>query len=247
MPSKLKTPPQQEENEDEGGEEKPDYATQESVHKAIGGRLDAFRKSFMKDMEGLLSPLVARVAELGDKPGEKQTEKQAVGESEEVSKLRKKVDGYEKRALEIEDERSKEKAAAMSRAREALVSDALSKVGISNPTVAKAAASLLLPLVATADDGRIVAKRTNKYGIDEEIAVEDYVKDWSKTDDGKAFIPAKEVRSPGRVPGGGGGARTGTQARTSNDPQAEKQAKIADAREVLREGLFAGIDTSAND
>lgn len=238
MPPKKKITPdpaideQDNEQDDEG-----QYYTAEDTNKAIGARLQAFKKAFMKDIESMFAPIVAKLDEIKaapaaapeDKPGDKQVvDKQVEGR---IAALQKQLDAANAAQKAADEEREAEKEKARAAQRESMVTSALAKIGISNPTVAKAAAGLLMPAVAHAEDGRVIYKRMNKFGIEDELDVEQAVNDWAKTDDGKAFIPAKKVAGTGSrpearsfLPSSGG----------KPDPRADKAAKKEAAREFLK-------------
>jgi hypothetical protein len=225
-------PPEPDDEEDVN-----DALDPEKVNKAITSHLKRFMKQLDAKFETLLAPYSERFEKLeaaisAGPADDKDREKSKEAENAALAKLKKELDAEKAARLDMEKRAADEREKARASQREHMVISSLAKAGITNPTVAKAAASLLLPAVDHAEDGRVVYKRQNKFGLDEEIDVESAIGEWTKSEDGKAFLPAKPVKGAGgQVPN-----QRQMQSPPSGklDPKADKATRVEAARDFLR-------------
>lgn len=223
---------------------KPTYVTVEQLNQAMSAKFNEFaNKKLPKLLEGALAPLTASISEAIGKAKESEEGAGAAKgkESEELAKLRKDHEATQKALRAMEEDRKREAAESSRQKRSGLLQAALTKVGITNPTLANAAAKLLEDRVLTGEDGRVVFKRENAYGVEEMVDVERGVGDWMKTDDGKAFAPARKVAGSGNQPGGAPGRNPFGQPqgqRQQMDPAQALAAKRAAARTELANAML---------
>jgi hypothetical protein len=94
------------------------------------------------------------------------------------------------------------------------IDEALEENNITDPALRKGARALLLPLIEVhEDEGELVALAKDP-SVGDTIPVAEHVKAWAQTDEGKAYVSARESAGGGASGGGKGG--TGTPGSTDN-------------------------------
>lgn len=100
------------------------------------------------------------------------------------------------------------------------LTNALSESGVKDPVLLKAAKSMLLSQAQIKIDGE------NRFAMIGDKSVNDFIAEWSKTDEGKYFVAAPQ--------NSGGGASGGTSNSNSNVPLTSAQKIAAGLKEIYK-------------
>ncbi len=230
--------PSKPENTDEDA---PKALTHEDVHGAISDRFKRWEVKLQEREKAIdaklakidkldqLDSILERLNAQSGEPAEaaaKPVAKPVKGDDSE--KLRKRLD-----ALELERETERKTAAQQEERSE--LSAALSRAGITNASQAKAAVALLYTeekRVARGSDGKIIFRGIDKYGDAQDLDLDEGIKQWASTEDGKVYLPAKEARGAGSKP------PNGKAPRAASGPQSTKRDKSNEAMIQIFEALL---------
>jgi hypothetical protein len=195
-------------NDDDEDEGTPQFVTVEQLNAAIAGKFSEFTtKKFPKLLEAQFSSLSATLLEgLRGGAGE-HVQNPAAGAGQggaaapnpEIERLRKESEATKAALKTMEQERAAEQARARKERARGLLTAGLTAAKV-HPKLLDAATRLLEDNLAEEEDGRIVFKRMNAYGLQEAVTVEDGVKGWAKSEDGKAFVIAPSTKGSGSPP-----------------------------------------------
>jgi hypothetical protein len=187
----------------------------------------AREKRLTSTMQKMLADALAPIAE---KLAPKEEPKATEGEPEwkqKLSEMEKRVQAAEKRAAEEATARDGERKARMRDEERSTLADALREAGVSEPARLKGAMALLFT-----EEGRVkrdesgnIKFRVQKEGYEDLEDVKKAVKDWTASDEGKAYLP------PRAASGSGAAAPKGKPA----NPNGKK------SREEMNADLFAAI------
>jgi len=191
------TKTEDEDQGDDGGENKPNFVTSEQLNAAIASKLGEFSKKLPKLMEPQLAQFSATILE-----GLKGTQTPA-GEGKapdgELEKLRRENQATKDALAKMQaDQERTVKQAKQDKAR-GLLEASLTAAKV-HPKLLPGALRLLEDNVGESEDGKIVYRRTNAYGVIEEVSVDEAVRGWAKSEDGKAFISAPRASGSGGPP-----------------------------------------------
>lgn len=159
--------------------------------------------------KGLTESISAAVAEKlkssEDEPPDDKKGKGEKGTDPEVKKqldaMQKRLDTSEKARLDAESKQAATEQKRLKTEEREAARTILAKAGLDEPRV-KAALAILHTeegRIARAEDGKIVWKNG-----DDEVDLGKGLGEWLKSDEGKTFVPARDVRGSG---GGGGGGK----------------------------------------
>lgn len=225
-------PKEKAQGEDDKGDE-PQFVTVEQLNAAIAGKLSDFKKSLPKLLEAPLQQFGAQLLESLKPQGEEESPKGKSKPDPELDKLRKENQATKDALSKMQADQERAAQAVKREKSRGLLEASLTAAKV-HPKLLGAATRLLEDSVGESEDGRIVFKRQNAYGITEEVSVEQAIKDWSKTDDGKAFVIAPNARGSG----GGPTPRPVFPPNVQNqrgvqDPKAVEMDKIQSAKREL--------------
>jgi hypothetical protein len=196
-----------------------------AVNGAVTNQLARFKKSFTEEITKTLGETLSPISEQlkqfstqvqrpagggegggsgGGKKGEVSAEiQEQLARFEGRTKELEGMLAQERKAREEERAaRERDRAESMSKEERAQLAGVLRARGIPEPQV-KAAVALLHgeeKLIGRTDDGQIVfkvAKGTGQARYIDEVELEKGVEEWLKTDDGKAFVPARQAGGAG--------------------------------------------------
>lgn len=189
--------------DDDGGEETPQFITGDQLNAAITGRLNDFQKKLNKSLGDTIAQSIAAAMGGQAKPAENQDGEQAKpggGQTGPDAKTAKELADTKAALARIQEERAKEAEQARKGKRMSLLDAALEGVKV-HPKLKTAAIRLLEDSITDDDDGsgRIVFKRVNSYGVEERVAVDEAIRGWAKSDEGRAFIAAPATRGSGQT------------------------------------------------
>ena len=233
-----------------GGGDPPKYLTVEEFDKRVNGAMDnrfkRFETTFAKSLDEKLGGFTKAIEEKlgGAKPVDPPAGGNAGGDSSkpvdpEIAKLRGQLAETEKRQKALDQQLAAEKAerekiAAQKRARED--SDALTgslrKKGFSEHAIPALDALFRVAegrLVRDESDPETVLfKRKSKSGEEELVTIDQALDDFAKTDEGKAYMPARQVAGSGNAGGRGvtQPVRNGAGAQTTEQLNAELMAAL---------------------
>lgn len=166
-------------------------ALKEAVEEATSG-LIAKRDELLGEVKKLRKGQQIDPAEIEKIEAERDAAKAEAAESrKQATKAAKELEGANKRATEVE---AREQRLLVDNG----LNDALTKAGVTNPALSKAAKALLAAQVSVVADGD---NRLVKIG---DKAIEEAVNAWASTDEGKHFVAA-----PGNSGGGSQGGHKG--------------------------------------
>lgn len=233
----------------EGGEnaltEAQQKAVADMVNQAVTGavtnHLGRFKKQFSEDMGKTLSETLGPISQQLKDLAERGTQQQANGKHKEESHndaIRAMELRYESRIKELEtankaerEAREQEKQTRLREEERGKLANVLRERGIPDAQIRAAVALLHTEdkKVARSEDGRIVFKVERGTGAakyTDELDVDKGVDEWLKSDEGKAYIPARQAAGSGGQP-----ARPG-----SNNPQDKKAQATSDLAKILLGG-----------
>lgn len=205
----------------EGGEEKQfltadDLETllNEKVNKAITGHVNRVKETFEKT-------LTAKLTEFGESLKSSRTEEAEGGASgkggeaesetkKQLAAMQKRLEAAEKKTEEERTARETERQARMRDEERTTLASALRKAGVSEEARVKGAMALLYTeekRVARTEDGRIVYRKG-----DDELDLDKGIADFLKSDEGKLYLPPRQVAGSGGIAGKAGqaGQQNGT-------------------------------------
>lgn len=216
-----------------------------AVNGALSSQLTRFKKSFTEEigqtLQTALGPITEKLASF--QPGQQQPGHVAPGGKPLDPTVQEHIARLEGRAKELEANVAKEKAAReaeaaarekdrlenMAKEERAELASALRAKGIPEVQV-KAAVALLHTedkVVGRGEGGAIVfkiQKGTGQAKYVDEVSIEAGVDEWLKTDDGKSFLPPRQVGGSGTGP-----VRPGQKPANPNDAKAAATADLAKA------------------
>lgn len=151
--------------------------------------------------------------------------------SPQIAEMLRKQKALEGQLAEERKAREDQANAARESTRKARLTEALSKAGV-EPLRMRGAMAEVADSVHLGDDGKIYYRDTSK-GYEEDLPLDKGMERWSSSDVGKSYMAPKQV--------GGSGQHTPynrTSRRTTpTDPKEAKAARIAEARQTLRDGV----------
>ena len=208
------------------------------VNAAISTHLGRFRQSFEKDLTAniskMMEPITGKLESFGElaeklqNPSEGDQGQQTSQELEELKKAQARIAELERKNQEAEAAaQATERKRLQAEERNALT-QALRNSGIEDTRI-RAAVSLIYnedQRVGRAEDGSIIFK-VPKAGYTDEVTLDEGLADWLKTDEGKAFLPARSAI--------GSGGRPSPAGRRGPASGAEKKAE---ARQLLAQMMM---------
>lgn len=228
---------QDSDDEDDG----PQFVTVEQLNAAIAGKLNDFTKKLPKLLEAPLSDFGSKLLEgFRGQAG-------AVGTPEapkEDSALRKSLEETRAAMAKMEEDRKREQAQVRREKARGMLEAGLTAAKV-HPKLLPAAVRLLEDNLGE-DDGRIVFKRTNAYGLEETVSVDEAVKSWAKSEDGKTFIMAPTTKGSGAPPRAAAPSKAPSARQEKSTPEDSEAARVAKAKAVLLNeflGLGGGDDS----
>jgi hypothetical protein len=220
---KKKTPTAKDPKKPEPSADEPDEPD-EPDDDALNERINAIVTSHTKRLQKTLSKQFDEIRALLAKPepaaDETETDETEADETEAKPakdaasrRLEKRVAAAEKRAAAAEEREKKQAEQARAAEERSTIGAALTKAGITNPTLHEAALSLLANkgMIARDDAGLVRIKGKDKYQLEELLDVDTGVAQWLKTD-GKAFLPPTDAGGSGASPSTGAGSETMTRS-----------------------------------
>jgi len=119
--------------------------------------------------------------------------------------VRRAEDKAGKDKLKVEQERDRYKSTLENKIKREAVDEALEACGITDPALRKGARALTMGLVEIHQDGDelVALVKSPEYG--DTIPVAEHVKAWAQTDEGKAYVSARDSAGGGANGGGSGG------------------------------------------
>lgn len=218
-----------------------------AVTGAVTNHLGRFKKSFTEEITKTLSDTMGPIGEQLKALAERPIQQPAPGKGgqhqpggEVPQEIRDSMLRYENRIKELEqqnkaerDAREVEKTTRLREEERNKLGSVLTERGIPAAQVRAAVALLHTEdkRVARTDDGRIVFKFERGSGQGkyvDELEVDKGVDEWLKSDEGKAYIPARQANG-----GGGQPARQGT---LGNSPGEKKAQATQDLAKILLGG-----------
>lgn len=190
--------------------------TQEAVHGAITERLQRQEKKLIAEIDNRMAAILERLPQKQEDAPTAQAS--AADPKAEVEKMRRE---FQKRMDAMEQERAQEKRTALQSEEKNRLMETLTSAGLDAPRI-KAATALLYnseQRIGRAADGSIIFKGKDQFG-DAELSLEEGVRSWLNTDDGKFFLPARNV-------GGSGTAATNKSGRPTTGKLTKEQRSSA--------------------
>lgn len=202
-------------------DDKPEYLTaeqaQEMISKAVNGALS--KRNLEKTVGDIVMASLAKFQEAKEAEATEKQEEQAAKGPDAKGELPPAYKAHYDR-LEAQLKAEREERLKAEKAREdvekarrrdeerSTAAEHLRKHGISDARISGALAVLHTERGAIArseDAKRIVFKSKDKYGNDVELALDEGLQQWLKTDEGKEYLPARDARGSG----GAGGKANG--------------------------------------
>lgn len=219
-----KEAPAQQQSE-EPAASKADYVTLDTFNAALANHGKRLTTSFQKMMTETVGSLAERMSQpVAQPPADATPEPEWKAQ---LSAMQKRVEAAERKATEAESRRAEQEAARTRDEERSSLASALRQEGLDETRI-KAATALLYTeekRIVRSPEGKIAFK-LQRQGFEDEVDLSAGIKEWLKTDDGKAFMPARGVSGSGAT------------AATNGSRSGGKPSK-AELREQLARQLFA--------
>lgn len=222
----------------DGVTEHPDTLALKSAHERTKARnrelqteLDAAKDRLAEVPEDFDADLYQRAkdGELG--PGDKPDVEERIRTAVEAAKKRVE-DAANKDKQKLTEERDKFRAIAENQVKRAAIDEALDAINVVEPAYRVGARALLMPsLEVHEEDGKLVALAKDP-DLGDTLPVAERAKAWAQTDEGKAYVSARESAGGGANGGGKGGSGTSD---TSNNPWTSKGFNVTEQARIRRE------------
>lgn len=199
---------------------------------ALDNRFSRFRKSFEKDVQGAIQGAIGPIADQLKVLAEAKTKVEDTDAStkagqqanDELKKALARIEELEGKNRDAEERATQTEAKRLRSEERTALTEALVQAGVDKSRM-RAAVALIYgedQAVGRDDDKRIVFK-IPKAGYTDEVTLEEGISHWLKTDEGKAFLPAK---------GSAGSGAAGSNHQRSGRPNT-KEERLAEARRTL--------------
>lgn len=210
----------------------------ERMNGAIGSRFTRFEAALPDKLAASLKPIEERLAALAhggksDDKGGKGAKKEDGGSDVEAritAAIEAERAETRKRLQLIEDERAAEKRHAALEAERSALTEKLVALGVPADRVRAAVALLHTEekRIGRDGDGRMIFKLRKGSGAaayDDEVSIEDGIKQWLDTSDGKIFLPAKGTRGTGSAPAAASGNKPNAGGGGGNKPPSAEERR----------------------
>ncbi len=193
----------------EPAEEAPRAVTNEDVHGAISERLKRFEgkidtqfKSYESKMSAILEKLESRTSAATELPAGEQASATNAAKDDAAKAIKEAEARFKSRMDAMQAEREQEKLQARTQEERSELQRHLSGAGITDPRYLKASMAVLSEekRIGRNTEGKIIFKGVDKYGDEAEYDLAEGVTQWVNSDDGKPYLPAKEVSGSGSRP-----------------------------------------------
>lgn len=199
----------------DGGDDKPQYLTKNDAQEMVNGALSKFtsRNAFKESLTGILKEtLPGIIAEHIKQPGSGDQggggdggDGGGKGGDDDDPRIKQLMHNQRQMQAKLEEETAKRKQIAdeaLRKEERSALRHELAKVGVADGLLT-AAESLLFTekgSIARDEDNAIGMKMKRDWG-EEVVPLEKAIAEWAKSDEGKAFMPAKPIGGTGNIGG----------------------------------------------
>jgi hypothetical protein len=202
----------------------------EATNAALTRELRHLKQSSAKDLEGAvakhLTPLQEQLAALA--AARTEAPEKPAGESSELARAHARIKEMERKMAEADARSAAAVAAQLVQEERAQLGAQLAAMGIDGPRQRMAIALLHTESKCIVRDGQVgIGMKVKRNGYEEVVPLEEGLKEWATTDEGRALLPARGVSGSGTRPG----------------PRAQTRMPVAD-KHVYHDGDRVTLDNA---
>lgn len=209
--------------------EAPKVVTPEDVHSAISDRLKRWETKLAEREKALEQRFQETLKGEFAKFQPAQPQGKSEPDSDPMKAVKDAEARFKQKLEQIEAERAQERQRVQQAEERTELQKALAAAGVTEPARVKAAMAVLYTeekRITRGSDGKILFKHVDKFGEPNEFDLEEGVKAWANSDEGKFYVPPKPVAGSGASPQTKG-ARPGS--RPAKQTQDEAMAALFSA------------------